>query len=71
MYPPKYYLDKDNSKMQSLLGYVFGFEIELLEMIGRFKLSQNKDAKDKQLAKEHLISNSKKGHETLINIISK
>lgn len=65
----RYVLDKDNSKMQNLLGYVLGFEIEILEMIGRFKLSQNKDAKDKQLAKEHLISNSKKGHEALINFV--
>jgi predicted FMN-binding regulatory protein PaiB len=67
----RYVLDKENSKMQSLLGYVIGFEIEILEMIGRFKLSQNKGTKDMQLAKEHLISGSKKGHEALINIISK
>lgn len=65
----RYVLDKDNNKMQNLLGYVLGFEIEILEMIGRFKLSQNKDSKDKQLAKEHLISNSKKGHEALINFV--
>jgi len=64
-----YVLNKDNSKMQSLLGYVVGFEIEILEMIGRFKLSQNKDAKDKQLAKEHLIFDSKKGHEALIDFV--
>lgn len=60
-------LDKDNQKMQRLLGYVVGFEIEILEMIGRFKLSQNKDAADKQLAKEHLIAASKKGHARLLN----
>ena len=65
----RYVLDKDNSKMQNLLGYVVGFEIEILEMIGRFKLSQNKDEKDKQMAKEHLISDSKKGHEALIDFV--
>ena len=62
-------LGKDNQKMQSLLGYVVGFEIEILEMIGRFKLSQNKNATDKQLAKEHLISDSRKGHEKLIDFV--
>jgi len=62
-------LGKDNQKMQSLLGYVVGFEIEILEMIGRFKLSQNKNAKDKQLAKEHLISDSQKGHKALIDFV--
>jgi predicted FMN-binding regulatory protein PaiB len=62
-------LGKDNQKMQSLLGYVVGFEIEILEMIGRFKLSQNKNATDKQLAKEHLIFDSQKGHEKLIDFV--
>lgn len=62
-------LGKDNHKMRSLVGYVVGFEIEILEMIGRFKLSQNKNEKDKQLAKEHLISDSQKGHEQLIDFV--
>ena len=62
-------LDKDNHKMQRSLGYVVGFEIEILEMIGRFKLSQNKNVTDKQLAKEHLISDSQKGHEELIDFV--
>jgi len=62
-------LSKDNHKMQGFLAYVVGFEIEILEMIGRFKLSQNKNAKDKQLAKEHLISDSRKGHEALIDFV--
>ena len=62
-------LDKDNHKMQRSLGYVVGFEIEILEMIGRFKLSQNKNAGDKQLAKEHLIADSKKGHAQLIDFV--
>ena len=62
-------LDKDNHKMQRSLGYVVGFEIDILEMIGRFKLSQNKNAADKQLAKEHLIVDSKKGHARLIDFV--
>jgi transcriptional regulator len=64
-----YILDENNSKMQRSLGYVIGFEIEILEMIGRFKLSQNKNATHKQLAKEHLIASSKKGHAQLIDFV--
>jgi predicted FMN-binding regulatory protein PaiB len=62
-------LDKDHQKMQRLLGHVVGFEIEILEIIGRFKLSQNKDATDKQLAKKHLIAASQKGHARLIDYV--
>jgi len=62
-------LDPDHQKMNSLLGYVVGFEIEILELIGRFKLSQNKNQEDKQLAKEHLIAESKKGHARLIDFV--
>jgi L-ornithine N5-oxygenase len=62
-------LDKDHQKMQRLLGYVVGFEIEISEVIGRFKLSQNKGAADKQLAKEHLIAAGKKGHARLIDYL--
>ena len=62
-------LREDNEKMQRLLGHVVGFEIEILEMIGRFKLSQNKNATDKQLAKEHLISAGQKSHSQLIDFV--
>ena len=64
-----YVLDKDNHKMQSVLGFVVGFEIKILEMVGRFKLSQNKNATDKALAKEHLVAACKKGHEQLIDFV--
>ena len=62
-------LEKNHEKMNSLLGYVVGFEIEIVEIIGRFKLSQNKDATDRQLAKEHLIAACKKGHDRLIDFV--
>ena len=62
-------LSKNDRKVQSLIGYVVGFEIEILEMIGRFKLSQNKNAVDRSLAKKHLITDSKKGHSQLIDFI--
>jgi predicted FMN-binding regulatory protein PaiB len=64
-----YVLDENNDKMKRFLGFIVGFEIEISEMIGRFKLSQNKNATDKQLAKEHLISESRKGHARLIDFV--
>ena len=64
-----FFLETDHQKMKSLLGYVVGFKIEIIDMIGRFKLSQNKEATDKQLAKEHLIAESKKGHARLIDFV--
>ncbi len=62
-------LSKSNRKVQSLLEYVVGFEIEILKMIGRFKLSQNKNTVDRQLAIDHLIADSKKGHAKLIEFV--
>ena len=64
-----YVLDDKNNKLQRFIGYIVGFEIEIHEMIGRFKLSQNKNATDKKLAKEHLIASSKKGHAQLIDFV--
>jgi len=62
-------LDRDHQTMNSLLGYVVGFEIEILESIGRFKLSQNKNERDKQLAKERLIAENKEGDAWLIDFV--
>ncbi|MEZ5471305.1 MAG: FMN-binding negative transcriptional regulator [Marinicella sp.] len=60
-------LHPDNSRMNNLLPYVVGFEIEIIDIIGRFKLSQDKPLKDIQLAKERLIESTKLGKEDLIN----
>jgi len=50
-----YDLEADSEKMEALLPYVVGFEIKIEDMVGRFKLSQDKSEKDTQLAKKHLI----------------
>ena len=60
-------LKTNNNKMNGLLTYIVGFEIEIEEIIGRFKLSQDKSPKDIELAKQHLIMKTKSGSEVLIN----
>ena len=67
--PEPFVLDANNTKMSSLLAYVVGFEIEMEEFVGRFKLSQDKSPQDMELAKQHLIMKTKSGNEELINSV--
>ncbi|MFH2133044.1 MAG: FMN-binding negative transcriptional regulator, partial [bacterium] len=67
--PNPYALDKENTKMQHLIKHVVGFEIEILEMTGRFKLSQNKNSVDRQLAREKLLAESNRIQEALIKSV--
>jgi len=63
----RFVLDKNNQKMAGWLNYIVGFEIEITELVGRFKLSQDKSAEDMQLAKQHLINKSNQGSADLIS----
>jgi len=65
--PQPYVLNSDNQKMEGWLDYIVGFEIEIDEMIGRFKLSQDKSPEDMELAKQYLIEKTKEGSEELID----
>ena len=62
-----YILEVDGIKTQVLIEYVKGFEINIEKIIGLFKLSQDKNKKDIQLAKEKLIKRSSHSHAGLIN----
>ena len=64
-----YVLDRDDKKMQALINYIVGFEIEITELVGRFKLSQDKSSKDTELAKQHLIKHNQKDHSNLLNTL--
>lgn len=57
---PKYILDQDDSRMDSLVDYIIGFEIEITHCEGKFKFSQDKLKKDQELAKQELIRSQKK-----------
>tara|TARA_R110002167_G_scaffold23464_5_gene83267 strand:- start:789 stop:1427 length:639 start_codon:yes stop_codon:yes gene_type:complete len=57
---PKYILSMDDSRMDGLVDYIVGFEIEITHWEGKFKFSQDKLKKDQELAKQVLIESQKK-----------
>ena len=62
-----YKLDVNDRRIQSLKNYIIGFEIEIQEIVGRFKLSQDKSAKDTELAKQHLVQQNTVSYANLID----
>jgi len=64
-----YVLEKNNEKMKGWLNHIVGFNIDINEIVGRFKLSQDKTPKDTELAKQHLILKNKIGYEDVINFV--
>lgn len=52
-----------------MVPYIQAFEIEITQWEGKFKLSQDKIAKDYDLAKEELIKNSKSNDKDFIEKI--
>jgi len=64
-----YLFDPSEKRVDTLLDYIVGFEISMHEMLGRFKLSQDKSSVDTNLAKEHLIKQDQIGNESFIHFI--
>lgn len=60
-------LERSDSRMNSWLHLIVGFEIEIEEIIGRYKLSQDKSERDTMLAKAHLSEINKRGHDSLLD----
>ena len=56
----KFELKNDDPRMERLLNYIQAFEIEIINLEGKFKLSQDKNAQDFENAKMELIKNSGK-----------
>ncbi|EDP97999.1 FMN-binding negative transcriptional regulator [Kordia algicida OT-1] len=54
-----YVLDQQNPRVQTLVDYIVGFKLEITAWEGKFKLSQDKLPKDRNLAKEALIQKSR------------
>lgn len=67
----RYILERDNPKMDRLVNYIRAFEIEITHWEGKFKLSQDKNAEDYQLARQALIQQSKKDYAEFIEKIYK
>jgi transcriptional regulator len=55
----KFILKKDDPRMERLLNYIQAFEIEIINLEGKFKLSQDKNAQDFENAKQELIGKSR------------
>ncbi|WP_053991450.1 FMN-binding negative transcriptional regulator [Mangrovimonas sp. TPBH4] len=56
----KYILEQDNPRMEQLINYVSGFEIDITHWEGKFKLSQDKPHLEFVQAKEALITENQK-----------
>lgn len=56
----KFFLQKDDSRMERLIDYIQAFEIEITHWEGKFKLSQDKIPMDFENAKLEMIKNSGK-----------
>lgn len=63
----KYKLHIDNPRMDGLIDYIKGFEINITHWEGKFKLSQDKKKSDMALAKTELIRANKASIETFLN----
>ena len=57
---PKYVLAPEDPRMDAMVDYIVGFEIEITHWEGKFKFSQDKLKKDQELAKAALIKSQKK-----------
>ncbi|MBX2827314.1 MAG: FMN-binding negative transcriptional regulator [Flavobacteriaceae bacterium] len=56
---PKFILEKDNTRMEAAVHYIQAFDIIITNWEGKFKLSQDKNKRDQQLAKQALIEKSR------------
>lgn len=61
-----YRLNLDSPRIGQLATYIVGFELEIDELIGRFKLSQDRNATDQRLAAIELAQRSEVGERALI-----
>ncbi len=64
-----YVLEPDNPKMDAYLPYVKGFKITITAWEGKFKLSQNRNKKDFELAKDELIKRSQNNIKAFLDSI--
>ncbi len=62
-------LDYKDPRMNSWLHLILGFEIEIEEIVGRFKLSQDKTEKDMLLARDHLVEQNYQNHDDLLSAL--
>lgn len=64
-----YRLDPDDPRIDRIIDYVVGFEIEIHELVGRFKLSQELDDRNRRLAASALMATAQRDERELIEKI--
>lgn len=64
--PDAFRLDLASPRIERIVNYIVGFEIEIEEMVGRFKLSQDRNSDDLTLAASELAHRSEVGARDLI-----
>lgn len=64
--PGAYRLSPDDPRIGRLIEYIVGFEIEIDEMVGRFKLSQDRNESDRRLAALELARRTEEGERALV-----
>lgn len=64
--PGAYRLNLQDRRIDQLINFIVGFEVEIEEMIGRFKLSQDRNETDRRRAAEELARRTEEGERALI-----
>ncbi len=67
----KFQLDPDDPRMDALINYIKGFEIEITHWEGKFKLSQDKSPENLRNAREELIKTNQENIRTFMEKIFK
>lgn len=62
-----YSLSLEDPRMDRLIPYIYGFEIDVQQWEGKFKLSQDKTPADIENAKHELITNNQKNVADFVN----
>ncbi|TSE11073.1 FMN-binding negative transcriptional regulator [Aquimarina algiphila] len=67
----RFVLDHNDERMNRLINYIHGFEIDIQHWEGKFKLSQDKVPADIENAKQELIKNNQNNIEDFVNQLFK
>jgi predicted FMN-binding regulatory protein PaiB len=65
----RYRLALDDPRIEDLIAYIVGFEITIEDVIGRLKLSQDRNEADRARAKEVLVRASERSERELIDFL--
>jgi L-ornithine N5-oxygenase len=64
------HLSADDPRIERLLDYIVGFEIKIEQMIGRFKLCQDRSESDRRAAVEAMVKRTEVGERNIIEYLT-